>query len=82
MYTLGQQMKVEFMLFHNFSKDVVVMYNWLNFILDGLLYWIDGGNIKGGAFADPADYGSIYSGVVVVHFKVVANYIYAISSDT
>ena len=57
------------------------MYYWLNFISDGVLYWIDGGAIKGGAFATASDYGSIYSGVTVVHFKVVANYIYAISTN-
>ena len=47
-----------------------------------MLYWIDDGSIKGGAFATATDYGTIYSGVTVVHLKVVANYIYAISTNT
>ena len=65
-----------------FQRRRLVMYNWLNFFSDGILYWIDGGAIKGGAFATASDYAQIYNAVLVVHFKVVANYIYAISTNT
>ena len=65
-----------------FQTCTLVMYNWLNSISDGILYWIDLGSIKGGTLATASDYGQIYSGVTVVHFKVVANYIYAISTNT
>ena len=65
-----------------FQTCRLVMYNWLNFISDGILYWIDGVSIKGGTLATVSDYGPIYSGVTVIHFKVVANYIYAISTNT
>ena len=53
----------------------------LHLIPDGVFYWIDSGNIKGGALRDGSDYATVYSGVIANHFAVLGNYIYMISSN-